>query len=914
MPPMLLERMLDVTRPKPAASLRQRLTGAWARRAILPIGVVVLIAALIWPRDTPQSSPTTQTGAAPADLRALVTRADQTLYQAPGDGLWHSSYMLRWTFIDGSYAPLIGEIWSDSEKNRSRIQLVHEAGGGPYEFSLGNGDTDLWYAITRPYGETIFPLSLDPSRLRVRLALDREGQQEAQAGRLNDGAWSLPRAYLQQAATAELNSWGAQRDTDGSRLEVIGFQGVSALRGSTNAPGGPNDTVTVLITVKPTTGELFEIRELIGPPGGDQVSRTIWRRLARNEITEARDADRIFNLNMAWRGSGAFPGRADDTGIPMLPLVSTHDLIAPSAALEFPNTFPIDFPAELPADTTRGFLASLGDANDFVYALTYLGDTRSLTIQGAPDSVGGRASFSTDGAIEQVTLAGRSALFRRMSADTYGALIEPAASDGRKALLQVYARGYTRDELISTLNSLAPISPATLRDQMRLFAPPGQNVEAVDTLLTALMAEPQPEPGKAVRTTARVYSRQQKLEDPLPDPYHLVSARGQAEELTQETWVITYGRAGQGMTFTLSSGNGAILVNGDVTQTLSVLRGADDQIFARLYKGTFETWVEDLSTRTLNNVGPDTPQPIQLVQQVILRMLTCEGKIVETPQGRAVAVRDTTWTSQACGRPNYPALVRAQQQSRWLGLQPDSGPYLSDIDETTITTFAFFDAQGRVSRIETRAGTTLDGLLVESWERSSEETLAATQLPAAIGAPPTPLFVVDTTARSQIPPAVIFRSTTISDALKLVKGPLLVPDISVPVNWYTATTLAAEASQPISPPDWPFDDALWRGRAIQLEALTFSQGANSRTPLRIYLGPAEPFAELLRARAIWRDSTPISVEVAGKDVLGWNVETLRGHWVLAESDGVLLAFPYNPVAFELVANLTPIIRNDPTSR
>jgi hypothetical protein len=402
-----------------------------------------------------------------------VQTAQTNLYTSPGTGIWHSRYALRWTFADGSYAPLLGERWTDSKTGRTRVQLTHESGGGPYEFMLGDGKGILWYATTPTYGESIYPLFFDQRRARVQLALDPANQQRAIANRLRAGAWALPETYLRQAANAPLQSWGRQSSSDGTQLEVIGFTGISALASQANIPGGPTDQITILLLISASDGQLREIRELIGPTGGDQISRTTWSNLGAEQITSESAADRAFEIRSAWNGTGVFPNTAEPDLRPFLPLLDPATFITPSLAIEYPQLVSTEFPTGMPPGAEYAALVVVTDAD--TEAVIYVGGGRSLTILGQPDSVANQANFSTDGPIEQITIAGRPALLRRNSADGYGVLLRPAPNTRRRSLLQVQARGYSHDELLAVLQTLGPLTAERYQAQIGLFASAGMS-------------------------------------------------------------------------------------------------------------------------------------------------------------------------------------------------------------------------------------------------------------------------------------------------------------------------------------------------------------------------------------------------------------------------------------------------------
>ena len=47
--------------------------------------------------------------------------------------------------------------------------------------------------------------------------------------RFQSGAWGIAGNYLRQAESAELRTWGRQRDADGALLDLVSFAGVSPL-------------------------------------------------------------------------------------------------------------------------------------------------------------------------------------------------------------------------------------------------------------------------------------------------------------------------------------------------------------------------------------------------------------------------------------------------------------------------------------------------------------------------------------------------------------------------------------------------------------------------------------------------------------------------------------------------------------
>lgn len=252
--------------PDTQPPLRRLMESQWMHRAILPLAVLLLTILIVWPRARDEPPPPV---VSPYSLRELVERAGETLYTPPpGEGVWQGSYLIRWTFVDQTYANLRGDLWIDRENGQHRIQFVHQQGGGPYEFQLADRRGQAWYAITPAYSATI-GIPLDREDVSgVRFPADADQRHRLLKARLESGAWALPRRYLAQARAAELQSWGQRQMDDGTQVEVVGFRGVSLLGFPPDAPDAGDADATILLAIDSVTGLLREIRELIGPVEG----------------------------------------------------------------------------------------------------------------------------------------------------------------------------------------------------------------------------------------------------------------------------------------------------------------------------------------------------------------------------------------------------------------------------------------------------------------------------------------------------------------------------------------------------------------------------------------------------------------------------------------------------------------------
>lgn len=187
--------------------------------------------------------------------------------------------MRRSVFSDDLYAPLLAEIWLDPRlPGRHRLQLSHRDGGAPYELQVGDGVRRFSYALDVAYAPSVYgalPIRARPgSPALLDQSLDAAAQQRARDERLRSGPWMLAPNYLQQARVAtDLRLLGRQRE--GQRtLQILSFSGITLLdwpEGATPAA----ERVTVLLAIDPEEGLLYRITELVGPPDGVQVSRTI---------------------------------------------------------------------------------------------------------------------------------------------------------------------------------------------------------------------------------------------------------------------------------------------------------------------------------------------------------------------------------------------------------------------------------------------------------------------------------------------------------------------------------------------------------------------------------------------------------------------------------------------------------------
>lgn len=458
LPAAVAAQTVAAAHPDTRPLLRRLMGSQWTHRAILPVAVLLMTIWIVWPRVSDEPPPP---AASPYSLGELVERAGETLYTPPpGEGVWQGSYLIRWTFVDQTYANLRGDLWIDRKNGQHRIQLVHQQGGGPYEFQLADRRRQVWYAITPAYSATIgFPLEREDVS-GVRFPADADRQHRLLQARLESGAWALPRRYLAQAQVAELQSWGQRQMDDGSRVEVVGFRGVSLFGFPSDAPDAGNADATILLAIDPVTGLLREIRELIGPVEGEQVSRTVWAFDGGREV-DPREETRTFGIAFAWNGQGTFLS-TDSIATPYVPLIPADAIIPLDDAIGSSILLPDPLPGTVEAVLVRDEEIAGG------YIALYHAPGRRLTVRLVPLSDVHSSGASDDPDEEQVVVKNYAVVLRPGLQWRYRAMVVLSPFQAHYGL-QVEAQGYTRAELLSLLTSIDVVTPERYQEQVAIF-------------------------------------------------------------------------------------------------------------------------------------------------------------------------------------------------------------------------------------------------------------------------------------------------------------------------------------------------------------------------------------------------------------------------------------------------------------
>ena len=462
---VLRERSLPVAhvaKLSQASSTGSRLS--LLRMALIPLVVLGLIATLIVPdRHRDPVGMVALATSEPIEPHELIDQALERHMRPPErDGIWYGRYETLWYFSDDLYAPLLAEIWLDPRlPGRHRLQLSHRDGGAPYELQVGDGIRRLSYALDATYAPSIYgalPVRARPGTpALLDQSLDAAAQQRARDERLRSGPWMLVPNYLQQARMAtDLRLLGRQRE--GQRtVQILSFSGITPL-GWPDGATPEAEQVTVLLAIDPEEGLLYRITELVGPPGGVQVSRTIWRILTQDWLSSSEQIRTAFAIERAWSGVGEFSEASLSLSADFaLPLVAARTLADPTLLLD-PGAPSIWLPDLPPAGIDRALLiwpnADLEPTSQ-PESLIYLGRERRLMLifrQFAPQ--GARLEGGWQVALQPGRLGRYSAMLTHTTTS---------------AELQIESWGFTRTELLELIATLRPARSTSILAQADMF-------------------------------------------------------------------------------------------------------------------------------------------------------------------------------------------------------------------------------------------------------------------------------------------------------------------------------------------------------------------------------------------------------------------------------------------------------------
>lgn len=899
MPEEFGERMLAAAEPAPTKDLRSMLRSPWLIRMALPLFVLTVIGLLVLWRPAEEQPGPTVTGATPTNLQELVAQAQTNLYSAQLQGVEHQRYQMRWPFNDGSYAPMIGEIWRDSSQKQLRAQLTHEAGGAPYEFLL-TGRGAAWYGVTTLYGESIYPLVLEPDHTRVQLQLNDQQLQELTEATLAKGAWGIPYLYLEKARMSALQSWGRQRLEDGTLVEVIGYRSDAAFSMQSSLQSIQNLEVTVLLLIDPGKGQLRELREVFGPPGGDQVSRTLWRFLDSELLSDEQQIGRTFNIAFAWNGTGTFEDSQSGFIDAALPLISQHRLaiigITPDGGTMISTEdsaayMSVRMPMAAPNKSKSAFMIVNPGQESSGISIIYVGKDREFIFRNMADTPANQALFPTDQHVETVTAGPYQALVRPVPGGYTSMLRLPPDVSAQPTLMLTYARGYSREEMLASLASLTTLSAESLKTQIELFASSNSPPAVRELLLAALRQEHSIPADMVRRVKAHTYSRQMAAPDALSDPYHRRLYNGIPDKLNVTRWLYP-----------------ALSDPTVIAAQYEERRGEDNSLYGSLYTdehGTlFYNHVYELLDGPVINY-----QPAHIQEQTLLKAILCGGGHLQQQEdgSQTVTFSEQGFTGESCLWPDYVNIMSFQLQTNVTGPFFEDQPYVADLGGAVLTLTLTLDQQklrkietstevttitisqnGQSVQLRTQAGGTVETVIVQSWELLDDSLIPLTEAPSR---EERAALTKNAVALAPIPETILIQQVTLTNTLQLAGGRMFVPAQPEQAEYYVATSQRLVGSNFQTASNTVFELALWQGVAVQM-LLPVRESNGQIQNIIIYQGAAEPFRTFLQRYASWQSSGPDQAPLAGQLVDGWFVMTPDGSsFTLVERDGVLLALP-----------------------
>jgi hypothetical protein len=850
---------------------------------LLPVGVLLLIAALVLPGFWSDPRAATLSGATPAaDPQELVIRALAQRAQPPaGKGvLWHGRWETRWYFPSGSVAPITLEAWLDpTESARHRLQVVHGQGGAPFELEVGDGRRSLFYALSASYYESLYGLAPDFREPQLRHhALDAAGQRVALADRLATGVWAVDEAYLRQALAApDLRTLGRQRE--GERVvQLLSYRAASPLGPPTDALRVTGDNrVSVLLALDVEDGRLRSVTELSGEEAGAQSSEVVWRLTDEQWLETETEASAALDATRAWNGRGIFPPEADEGAVDSTLLLADDTRVSSLERLLARPDPQLVVPAAAPPGVERALvlwsMAGRGrvDNGRSPAQIIYLGPGKLFSLSWG-------AAGPERSPDEELRVKGWEVSIRSRRAQLYQlrgvALVSPAGAQPRNqaASFAISARGFSRAELLDIIEGLGPLDLQRWRAQRGLFQQNGVEPQARAALEAAIDTARPPAPGTLVYRRERSFRRANPQPDPLRDPYHLVRYSSRPPAFRSETWL-------QGLNEAGSVGQYSEMFNTD-----------DELVQSWLFVPGVRSWAYNAPARQLYLHSADPGQLgwldwIDPGTLAAIDFLANPGLGVALQPDTRLVVR-----RQSVSRSNYEQLAIAAMDDGRL-------PFIADLNASLVVTELALaaDSSVRTSRIIVTGyneGKRIERM-VQLWNMEEQRPAELVAAPLALrnGGEPavSARYVTDGTGEAQA--SSRFSSITITEAQQLLRTPLF----ALPAQ-SSFQLLPIEAWQPMGGERFfntnePLLDAAREGRGVWTHYRT-----DVGLQLSLFQGPAEPLADFLRTHPstpFWMQSERHRTNVAGQDVEGWLMSNGKqtGYatwWYFAEVDGTLI--------------------------
>jgi hypothetical protein len=355
-------------------------------------------------------------------------------------------------------------------------------------------------------------------------------------------------------------------------------------------------------------------------------------------------------------------------------------------------------------------------------------------------------------------------------------------------------------------------------------------------------------------------------------------------------------------------------------ESAATTRDASGKVYARQYRSAALGWDYDaVANRVSQFSGENVTSGINEDQYTVLQMLDCGGAQLQlVPDGtRSLVLTERDWRRDSCQNPRYPWLWNVQ-----TGLVPgqiDEAPFFGDLSDDELTTIIRLGANGRPARTEIWAGNPETGVLLESWERVSEEIVAADRLPANTfdrQPPASDIRLIFPGADGvQTIDASLPGGTDLDIAIRRARSPFIGFGQGPDEPRLTTIVLGNEPEQTptlsYAIDNSVFNAALNGGYAIY-STYTVTHETQFET-IRFYQGAAKELGAYLRDSANWTGSTATSIQIGGQAIAGWQVIERSGGtpWLLFELGGTLVAV--DNITPDTLALLDKLRRLDQTS-
>jgi hypothetical protein len=485
----------------------------WQRHAgLLSVLGILLVLLLIMVKPWQQTAPPAAAATEPSP-QEIVEETLETWTTQPVSGTLH-----RRVWAVNERLPntpvLVTELWLQADSPRHRVQ-VHKD-GSLVEWQIGDGTKQLSHAAEPMYSSCQWqdPMVLD--RIMRMYPATPEEQRIARDARLTLGAYGQGYHFLRTALAApDLRSLGTQY-TDETPVVLLSYTDAH-----TPTPR------RLLLSIDPWEHQLRSVRELSGE-GTQTTARELWRLEAHEILLTSAST-----TTPPWPPSRLERDRLVDPACPGLDeerVASLHNLVA------YP--FGLHLPTELPSDISRGALLSTTGITWDAYSpqstrVILIGSDRWLMLYG-PEY---RSTYEIGG-IQQgrwyVTLGEK-------QQQIIGSLCEPNRfePDERWCMssLQLIARGWTKDELLALIDTLAPVSPQTWIALDDIFLNPQPLSSEVKAVLADTFAAIHLPSEGILHTTAEYHKRVNPHRPERQDPYFVPPAIADPEDYTREEWL-----------------------------------------------------------------------------------------------------------------------------------------------------------------------------------------------------------------------------------------------------------------------------------------------------------------------------------------------------------------------------------------